>query len=237
MNILLWNCNNGINKPKQIDYFKSFQCDLAVIPELKEGNIPSLEPDSAVWVTNNHSNPNPKGLGVLTFNGWQLDELPRDEDLEIYIPLKVSDSSRSFNLLAVWNFYWACKGGRFKDVKGESALEWSAIRHYKTLFNDPSIIIGDWNFGPTFSQEAFVRLERELNESGLTSLYHLRYELSSRQTSHSTFKTTRGNLHHIDHMFGSKVFQSEMRDYSIRHFDEVVLSDHAPSLLEVGLDK
>ena len=39
MNILLWNCNNGINKPKQIDYFKSFQCDLAVIPELKEGNI------------------------------------------------------------------------------------------------------------------------------------------------------------------------------------------------------
>ena len=101
MNILLWNCNNGINKLEQIDYFKSFQCDLAVIPELKERNISSLEPEYAAWVTNNHSNPNPKGLGVLTFNGWQLDELPRDEDMEIYIPLRIFNSSCSFNLLAV----------------------------------------------------------------------------------------------------------------------------------------
>ena len=36
MKILLWNCNNGISKQTQIDYFKSFECDLAVIPELKE---------------------------------------------------------------------------------------------------------------------------------------------------------------------------------------------------------
>jgi len=76
--ILSWNCNNGINKTSQIDYFKSSGPDIAIIPELKKSNIGSLSPTSWVWVTNNHSNPTPKGLGVLAFNGFQLTELPRD---------------------------------------------------------------------------------------------------------------------------------------------------------------
>ena len=46
MKILLWNCNNGISKQTQIDYFESFECDLAVIPELKKHNIEKLNPSS-----------------------------------------------------------------------------------------------------------------------------------------------------------------------------------------------
>ena len=90
MRVLLWNCNNGLGKKEQIDQFRSFACDIAVVPELKESNIEAIKPDDSVWITNNFGIKKPKGLGVLAFNGWKLEELPRDEDMEIYIPLKLS---------------------------------------------------------------------------------------------------------------------------------------------------
>jgi hypothetical protein len=147
----------------QIKYFESFECDIAILPELKESNIKALKPSSYVWITNNHQNPKPKGLGVLAFNEIELISLPRDEDMEIFIPLEVKSPELNFNLLAVWNFYSACKQGRFKGVKGEGCLEWSAINHYAGFLKGSALMIGDWNFGPTFSKAAYanVRLRYE----------------------------------------------------------------------------
>ena len=42
MRILQWNCCNGLGTKPQIEYFKSFECDIAVLPELKESNIEGL---------------------------------------------------------------------------------------------------------------------------------------------------------------------------------------------------
>ncbi len=50
-------------------------------------------------------------------------------------------------VLAIWNFYWACKQGRFKGVKGENCLEWEAIRHYADFLKSDCLMIGDFNFG------------------------------------------------------------------------------------------
>ena len=237
MKVLQWNCCNGMGTAAQIEYFQQFECDIAILPELKESNIAPLEPSSHVWITNNHDNPKPKGLGVLAFNGIELTPLPRDEDMEIYIPLRVTASNLSFNLLAVWNFYSACKQGRFKDVKGEmngiDCLEWSAIRHYGSLLQDPALLIGDWNFGPTFSQAAFIKLCNLLSDLGVNSLYHQFNDLSIDESNHPTFKTTRKNFHHLDHIFGSSYFSESMKNLSVDSFDNVVLSDHVPLLLEV----
>ena len=109
MRVLLWNCNNGMNKPQQISYFQSFKPDLAIIPELKEANFDVLKATSAIWVTNNHSNAKPKGMGVLGFNGTLVTQLETDEDMEIFLPAKVNISKIGLKVLAVWNFYWACK--------------------------------------------------------------------------------------------------------------------------------
>ena len=233
MRVLLWNCNNGLGKKEQIDQFRSFTCDIAVVPELKESNIETLKPDDSVWITNNFGIKKPKGLGVLAFNGWKLEELPRDEDMEIYIPLKLSKDEFSFNLLALWNFYSACKSGRFKGVKGDKALEWEAMRHYDNLLSDPSLVVGDFNFGPTFSSESFLHLVQLLEKKGLKSLYHHFFDLEPSETEHPTFKTTRDNFHHLDHMFGSKRFFSTIKKFEIIDFKKVVLSDHSPLLLEV----
>ena len=232
MRILQWNCCNGMGTKTQIEYFHSFEPDIAVLPELKESNIEALNPSSYVWITNNHQNSKPKGLGVLAFNGIELISLPRDEDMEIYIPLEVKSPELNFNLLAVWNFYSACKQGRFKDVKGEDSIEWSAIRHYADFLKDPALMVGDWNFGPTFSQAAFIKLCQMMSDLDIESLYHKFNNLTAEQSDHPTFKTTRKNFHHLDHIFGSSHFVNSMTNLTVGSFDDVVLSDHTPLLLE-----
>jgi hypothetical protein len=208
----------------------------AVLPELKESNIEGLKPSSYVWITNNHQNSKPKGLGVLAFNGIELISLPRDEDMEIYIPLEVKSPDLNFNLLAVWNFYSACKQGRFKGVKGEmngiDSLEWTAMKHYANFLKDPALMVGDWNFGPTFSQAAFIKLCKLMSDLDIESLYHNFNNLTIDQSNHPTFKTTRKNFHHLDHIFGSDHFADSMTNLTVGSFDDVVLSDHTPMLLE-----
>ncbi len=233
MKILLWNCNNGISQQEQIDCFNSFECDLAIIPEIKEHNIKTLNPNSSVWVTNNFKNKSPKGLGILAFNNITLQELSRDEDMEIFIPLKVKCKKIEFTILAVWNFYWACKQGRFKNVKGEGCLEWSAIRHYKSILKDPSIVIGDWNFGPTFSQVAFVKMVNMFEEIGLKSIYHEYNQLPITETKNFTYKSPMKTYHHLDHMFGTKYFLENIKNFVVGDINETVLSDHSPLLLEI----
>ena len=48
MRILLWNCCNGFGDQLKIDYIKSFNPDIAVIPEIKEKNIDQIKPDVSV---------------------------------------------------------------------------------------------------------------------------------------------------------------------------------------------
>ena len=233
MRVVLWNCKDGINKQSQVDYFNNFEADLAILPELKEKNIETLSPDSAIWVTNNHYNRYPKGLGVLSFNGFNLEEYPRDEEMEIFIPLKVFKEEFSMNLLAVWNFYWACKQGRFKDVRGDNCLEWSALRHYKPLFDDPIMVAGDWNFGPTLYPKEFDKLDGMLEKSGLKSLYHIFHKIPLLESNHMTFRAPTGHLHHLDHIFGSKYFYANMKKLSVGDLESAVLSDHAPIILDM----
>lgn len=234
LRILLWNCNNGMSKPAQLEYFKQFKPDLAILPELKFSNIDLLEPDEFRWVTNNHTNPKPKGLGVLTYNNFKITDLPRDEDMEIFIPLIIEKDDFRLNLLAVWNFYYACKQGRFRGVRGEHCLEWSAIRHYSKLFTNPSIVIGDWNFGPKCFAESFQRMSTAFQSHNLKSMYHHFYKIDLAETNHPTFVTTRKNYHQIDHFFGSSFFLENMKEYSVEDFKNVVLSDHAPILVEIA---
>ena len=82
-------------------------------------------------------------MGVLGFNGTLVTQLETDEDMEIFLPAKVNTSKIGFKVLAVWNFYWACKQGRFKGAKGDRALEYAVLRHYLPKSESPSLIIGD----------------------------------------------------------------------------------------------
>ena len=236
MRIVSWNCCNGLGSKEKIAYFKSFNADIAILPELREGNIEKLSPDCAIWITNNYTTTSPKGLGVLGFNGYDLLQLPRDEEMEIYIPTRVSKGDCSFNLLAVWNFYSACKQGRFKNIKGPKCLEYSAIDYYKDLFEDPSLIAGDWNLGPTFAQEGYLNILNILEHHGLRSLYHTHNKLSPKESTNHTYRSTRKTFHHLDHIFGSKSFVENMTSFEIHPFDKVLCSDHAPLIVDFDVN-
>lgn len=224
---------NGMGDPKQIEYFKDLRADLAIIPELKQKNLDQLQPNNAVWVTNNHTNKTPKGLGVLSFGSVELFELDRDIEMELYVPVKVRSPSFDFNLLAVWNFYHACKQGRFRGAKGEEALEWAAINRYTRQLDEPCLVGGDWNFGPTFSKPAFLRMCSMFKEAGYMSLYHEHYGLDCSETEHSTFRSPSKHYHHLDHFFGTRCFVNKMSEFDIPSVDDAILSDHSPVVLTV----
>jgi exonuclease III len=235
MKIVLWNCNNGLGRAEKIDYLMSFKPDLAIIPEIKEHNIEKLNPSKYIWITNNPKKNKPKGLGVLAFNGINITSLPRDSDMEIFIPVRVESNTLSFNLLAVWNFYDRCKQGRFKDVTDENRVEYSALKHYKNLFEDHCLIVGDWNIGPTLkSTKGYQRLNEILGQSNILSLYHLHKGIDLMNTDYATHVHARGKSHIIDHIFGSPHFQTSIESFEIPKMSEVVLSDHAPLVLKVS---
>ena len=71
-----------------------------------------------------------------------------------------------------------------------------------------------------------------MSDLDIESLYHNYNNLPIDQTNHPTFKTTRKNFHHLDHIFGSAHFADSMTDLTVGSFDDVVLSDHTPMLLE-----
>jgi exonuclease III len=231
MRILLWNCNNGLGSREQIDYFHTLAPDLAILPELKSENVKQLGANSHSWITNNFSNSSPKGLGVLGFGEVKVVELERDGDMELFMPLAVHSPELEFNLVAVWNFYHACKGGRFRGVKGDGALEWAAIAHYAASLSAPCLFGGDWNFGPTFSQRSFLRMCNLFAGYGYSSLYHVRHSLDLEQSRHSTFRSPTGHYHHLDHLFATGDLCARMLDYEVLPVDGAVRSDHAPILL------
>jgi len=237
MRIVIWNCMNGLGNPKQIEYFNKLKADIAILPELKQKNIDGLKANQAIWMTNNHTNKVPKGLGVLSFGDWDLEPLDFDEDMELYIPVKVMSEKDTFNLLAVWNFYFECKQGRFMGAKGDAQLEWAAIARYSEQLLGPCVFAGDWNLGPTFAQENFIRICDELSPKGFSSLYHDFYNLEHTDSRHSTFITPTKKYHHLDHFFGTKEFLDGMTNYEIPSVDDAILSDHSPIILDIDLTR
>ncbi len=209
------------------------QPDIAVLPELKQKNIEALCPNCASWVTNNHANKAPKGLGILTFGETCLKEFPFDKDMDIYLPVRVTNSLMNFNLIGVWNFYYACKQGRFKDVRGDGALEWAAIEHYTKKLNGPCIFGGDWNFGPTFAQPSFLHICDMFKTAGFGSLYHSFFDLPYEFSEHPTFRHSRGYQHHLDHVFATDDIVKKLINLEVHSLNDAVKSDHSPIIIDL----
>ncbi len=235
MRIVSWNCFQGLANKEKVKYFRSLNADIAIIPEVREANAIALKPDSLIWDTNNRKSGSKMGLGILTFNGFIATELPRHSAFELYLPAVISKGKISFNLLAVWSFYSACKQGKYKGVVG---IEYDAINYYKDLFKDPCLIAGDWNNGPTLKNpSSHYKIVEILSKYGMTSLYHTFTKEKQGSESVVTYKHNRGNTHFIDHIYGSKSFVDKMSSFEIQPMSKVVKSDHAPLILDVEFKK
>jgi len=235
MRVVLWNCDGGLARKVKVDFLKSLEPDVAVLPEIREAHIKALAARDSRWTTNNGKTSSPKGLGVLTFNEYGLEDFPRDNEMEIYFPLRVRSQDFSFNLLAVWNFYFASKTGRFKGVRGEGSVEYQSVHHYSSFLADPSLLVGDLNFGPDFGR-GFTKYCELLNQIDLKSLYHQDAGLNVCQTKLQTYKPNRGlNRYHLDHVFGSPLFQKGLARFQCEPLEKVPFSDHAALVVDFRL--
>ena len=234
MRVVLWNCKGGLQRKDKVEYLLGFKPDIAIIPEIRKAHVQALKPMDFSWATNHPDGRSPKGLGVLCFGNYRLECLPRDEEMEIYLPLKIRNGSFSFNLLAIWNFYSLCKRGRFRGARGEAGVELAALHHYRAFLPDPSLLIGDLNMGPTLSLECFSRLSGLLEEMSLKDLSRISTERRSKVFHWKTFRMKRKEqffYHHLDHAFGSPSFSERLDSFQIDEQAMDKFSDHAPVII------
>ncbi|RYZ80716.1 MAG: endonuclease/exonuclease/phosphatase family protein, partial [Proteobacteria bacterium] len=197
MRLVLWNCLGGLKHPDKVSYLKSLKPDLLIVPEIREKHIDALKPTSAIWITNNHESKNPKGLGVLSFAGHDLQKLDADIDMELFLPIRTVFEGVPINLLAVWAFHSRCKQGRYKGKLGSYQLKRDAINRYKELFTQPSIVAGDWNLGPTIEPKSFDEITEMFGSSGLSNLYNSFNHLPVDAVAPMTHRHSSGRLHLI----------------------------------------
>jgi hypothetical protein len=165
MRIVEWNCRMALHR--KLWYLNGLNPDIAVVPECAEKLPNQTEHDfSFAWKGRNSN----KGIGVLGFNGWAVEEITYGPQLPWVLPVRVSYLGRhAFNILAVWTVV----------RKGISTLSYpqqiSELLNVwgKILAEGNTLLVGDFNCsiqGPSAKphQKNLDRLE----QLGMVSSYH-----------------------------------------------------------------
>lgn len=222
MKIVSWNCCGKFReKYKKI---KEINADIYVIQECENPDETQNEDyrvfaNHCIW-TGTYKN---KGLGIfvspnvtITNNNWP------SYCLKNFISVKVNGS---FDLLAVWT--------------GKPYIEEYFIYHSinEKYYTDNMVLIGDFNSNKIWDKKhrhrnhsAAVEL---LNDIGLTSAYHLKYNEEQGEETVNTFflYKDKNKGYHIDYAF---VNEKNIRSYEIMTKDEwLYYSDHKPIVLEL----
>lgn len=146
MKIVSWNCKMAYRK--KAESLLKYHPDLAVIPEceyMAENTTKNL------WFGDNRN----KGLGIFSYSDFEL-ELHEEYNpsFKYVIPIKVIGPFE-FNLFAIWAM------NDPKELRKRYIGQvYSAITHYKILLDEPTVIIGDFNWNAILGckvELAFVR--------------------------------------------------------------------------------
>ena len=116
--------------------------DLVVVPECEYFKG---ETTKNLWLGDNHK----KGVGVFSYSDLELELNEKyDPSFRYVIPINVT-GPHEFNLIAVWAM------NDFEDVRKRYIGQvYSAINYYKALLEEPTIIIGDFNWNAIWVHKA-----------------------------------------------------------------------------------
>jgi exonuclease III len=232
MRIVSWNCNGALRK--KLSALGPLHADIFIIQECED---PSRchDQDYSTWASNHlwvGSNKN-SGLGVFARKEIKLSPATLNAgSLELFLPCYIADR---IPLLAVWT-----KQANSPTFRYIGQLWKYLQQHRGFLQSAPAMCVGDlnsnvcWDVWDRWWNHSDVL--RELQEVGLTSLYHSsRSELQGKETV-PTFYMHR-NLekpYHIDYAFlsqdllqGATVAIGEPSDW-LQH------SDHMPFVIELS---
>ena len=238
LRIVIWNCNMALHK--KIEPLMALRPDIAIIPECDNPEIVKKKASSfifndAVWINKSRN----KGLGVFTFGSFTATKSPLySSEFELFLPVKIS-GQQSFNLLAVWDFYYKPKIPAHQN----GAWTRAAIRHYRDFISEePSVVAGDFNNNVLWDKRNldyvgnFSHTVNDLERLGFDSAYHqfenCRYGKEPEPTLY--WRMSKTHVYHIDYCFvPNDWFHKRLKVTLGRPEQWLCFSDHVPLLVEV----
>lgn len=217
---------------KKADLILAHKPDILIIPECEHPDkllfpIDTPKPIDTLWFGKNKN----KGLAILSYSNFRFTVLDNhNQDLQMIVPIAVTDGQYAFNLFAIWANNPTDREGQYIEQV------WKAIHYYDSLLTDTkTILIGDFNSNTIWDRKhrksnhsVVVQL---LEEKGIFSAYHLHHKQTQGLEEHPTLYMYRhkDKPYHIDYCFVSRDLLDKVRSVEIGDFDEwTKYSDHVP---------
>lgn len=233
MKIISWNCNMAFRKKSKA--ILDLSPDILVVQECehiskyKEHELISAS-NQFIWIGENLN----KGIGIFSFNEYQIKLSDTYSDRYKYIiPLEVS-GDKNFNLFAIW-----AMPDKMQKATSYIGQIWQSIEYYKDELNKSSVLIGDWNSNQIWDKKRKVgnhtQTVDKLKKQQIQSLYHTIHKVKHGEENDPTLYLTKNikKPYHIDYCFASTELITEETTVQIGTYEDWIrLSDHMPLIVD-----
>ncbi len=217
---------------KKADFILAYKPDILIVPECEHPDKLLLtsntsKPTDILWFGKNKN----KGLGIFSYSNFRFTVLDNhNQDLQMIIPITVSNGALTFNLFAIWANNPTDSDGQYIEQV------WKAVHHYSDLLSDTkTILVGDFNSNTIWDRKNRVGNHSDvvkfLEDKGIFSTYHLHRKQIQGTEEHPTLYLYRhkDKPYHIDYCFASKDLCNIVSSVEIGDFHEwIKYSDHVP---------
>ena len=215
---------------KKAESILKYSPDLVVVPEceyFKEETTKNL------WLGNNQK----KGVGIFSYSDLELELNERyDPSFRYVIPINVT-GPHEFNLIAIWTM------NDSEDVRKRYIGQvYSALNYYEELLEEPTIIIGDFNWNAIWDMKPSYPLYGNLADvvemlkcRNIKSAYHEFFNEDFGKETKPTFfmQHKESKPYHIDYCFISPDF--EISNVEVGLYGEwIKKSDHMPIIMTLN---
>ncbi|SHF17249.1 endonuclease/exonuclease/phosphatase family protein [Flavisolibacter ginsengisoli] len=233
MRIITWNCNMAFRK--KADFILTYNPDILIVPECENPDkllfsINTPKPTDVLWFGKNNS----KGLAIFSYSNFRLTLLENhNQDLQMIIPVAVTDGQFDFNLFAIWANNPTDRDGQYIEQV------WKAVQYYSALLKDTkTILVGDFNSNTIWDKKHregnHSNLVKLLEGRGIFSTYHIYHKQTQGTEVHPTLYMYRhrDKPYHIDYCFASKDLLNKVSSVEVGDFDKwIIHSDHVPVII------
>lgn len=247
MKIITWNCNGALRKKLYV--LEEFDADIIIVQECEDPSQSTKDYNEwageYLWVGESKN----KGIGVFAKKGNTVSKLNwsrefsisglkstcsslkwRTEDLRLFLPFIINNEIK---VLGVWT-----KGSEAEAFSYIGQF-WKYMQIHGSEFEKGNqIILGDFNSNAQWDKPdrwwSHSSVVRELEQLGLKSLYHHKFNETQGNESQATFYMHRktDKPYHIDYAFVTKEYINA--NIAIGNTEKwLSVSDHLPLLIEI----
>jgi exodeoxyribonuclease III len=235
MKLITWNCQGAFRKKANV--ILSHKPDILIVQECEHPDKLSFgrlipKPNDYYWYGDNIH----KGIGIYSYSHYKFELLPVfNPEFRYILPFRITGHGESFTLFAIW----AMDNKEHYEVRYIGQI-WLAINHYVDLFENSTILIGDFNSNKIWDYKDRVGnhsdVVRKLGDSNIQSIYHNHFGLEQGKEKHPTFflQRNQNKSYHIDYCFASEDILNKVQKVEIGTYEYwTEFSDHSPLIINL----